>query len=146
MERKMRIVIANPWIDGLEERKPDHDAEEIALALREDGMDVIADLECRYTPEQIVELSELENADCLVVRVRQGLYCHPWFAELMPLLRAHCADDVLVIGCGFVPDSESSKLLETGVAKVFMPDSMITELSEYIKNNIGIYNQKSRKC
>ena len=61
MDRKIRVLVAKPGLDG-----HDRGAKVIARALRDDGMEVIY-TGLRQTPEQIVQAAMQEDVDVIGV-------------------------------------------------------------------------------
>ena len=67
-ERKIRVVIAKPGLDG-----HDRGAKIIARALRDAGMEVIY-TGLHQTPEQIVETAIQEDADAVGISILSGAH------------------------------------------------------------------------
>src|SRR5262249_27369088 len=68
VERKIRVVIAKPGLDG-----HDRGAKIIARALRDAGMEVIY-TGLHQTPEQIVETAIQEDADAVGISILSGAH------------------------------------------------------------------------
>ena len=113
-DRKLRILVAKPGLDG-----HDRGAKIIARALRDAGMEVIY-TGLHQTPEQIVETTIQEDADCVGLSVLSGAHM-TLFARVMELLRERGAGDVVVFGGGIIPEDDIPELTKLGVAKVFTP-------------------------
>ncbi len=129
MERKIRVLVAKPGLDG-----HDRGAKVIARALRDAGMEVVY-TGLRQTPEQIVSASIQEDVDVIAMSILSGAHNH-LFPRVMELLREQGVDDVLVIGGGVIPDDDIPGLKAAGIAGVFTPGTPTTETIEFIKNNI----------
>ena len=71
MDRKIRVVVAKPGLDG-----HDRGAKVIARAFRDAGMEVIY-TGLRQTPEQIVATAIQEDADAIGISILSGAheYC-----------------------------------------------------------------------
>lgn len=129
MEERIRVVVAKPGLDG-----HDRGAKVIARALRDAGMEVIY-TGLRQTPEQIVEATLQEDADCLCMSILSGAHRH-LFPEVMRLFAERGMDDVLVLGGGIIPEDDVPALKEAGIAEVFGPGTTTTEVVEYIRKNV----------
>lgn len=129
MERKIRVLVAKPGLDG-----HDRGAKVIARALRDAGMEVIY-TGLRQTPEQIVNAALQEDVDVVAMSILSGAHNH-LFPRVMELLKEKKMDDVLVIGGGVIPDEDIPGLLAAGIAGVFTPGTTTTTTIEFIKNNL----------
>jgi methylmalonyl-CoA mutase, C-terminal domain len=114
MERKIRVLIAKPGLDG-----HDRGAKVIARALRDAGMEVIY-TGLRQTAEMIVNAAVQEDVDAIGLSVLSGAHMH-YFREIRALLEAREATDILLFGGGIIPDEDLPKLKELGVDGVFTP-------------------------
>src|SRR5580658_5286483 len=97
MERKIRVIIAKPGLDG-----HDRGAKVIARALRDAGMEVIY-TGLRQTPEMIVNAAVQEDADVIGLSILSGAH-NAIVPRVMELLRANHAEDILVLVGGIIPD------------------------------------------
>ncbi len=129
MERKIRVLVAKPGLDG-----HDRGAKVIARSLRDAGMEVVY-TGLRQTPEQIVSAAIQEDVDVIAMSILSGAHNH-LFPRVMELLREKHIDDVLVIGGGVIPDDDIPGLKAAGIAGVFTPGTPTTETIEFIKNNL----------
>ena len=100
MDRKIRVVIAKPGLDG-----HDRGAKVIARALRDAGMEVVY-TGLRQTPEMIVGAALQEDADVIGLSILSGAHMHIC-PRVVELLRAQGLDDVQVVVGGIIPDSGS---------------------------------------
>ena len=91
MDRKIRVLVAKPGLDG-----HDRGAKVIARALRDAGMEVVY-TGLRQTPEQIVQAAVQEDADVIALSILSGAHNH-LFPRVMELLAQKGVNDVLVIG------------------------------------------------
>ena len=121
MERKIRVVIAKPGLDG-----HDRGAKIIARALRDAGMEVIY-TGLHQTPEQIVETAIQEDADAVGISILSGAHM-TLVPRIVEGLRAREADDVLVVVGGTIPDDDAEQLRAAGVAAVFTPGAPTAEI------------------
>jgi methylmalonyl-CoA mutase C-terminal domain/subunit len=128
-ERKIRILVAKPGLDG-----HDRGAKVIARALRDAGMEVIYS-GLRQTPEMIVSAALQEDVDAIGMSCLSGAHMH-LFTRVMELLREKNATDILVMGGGIIPDEDIPKLKEAGLAAVFTPGSSTQDIIEFVKANV----------
>ncbi len=129
MERKIRILIAKPGLDG-----HDRGAKVIARALRDAGMEVIY-TGLRQTPEQIVAAAVQEDVDCIGLSILSGAHM-TLFPRVLELMREQGLDDVMLFGGGIIPDEDIPKLKEVGVAEVFTPGASTQDVLAYIRSHV----------
>jgi methylmalonyl-CoA mutase C-terminal domain/subunit len=118
MERKIRVLMAKPGLDG-----HDRGAKVIARMFRDAGMEVI------YTglhqrPSAIVEAAIQEDVDVIGLSILSGAHlsiCR----KVLGALKEKRAEDVLVIVGGTIVDDDIPGLKEMGVAEVFPPGSPV---------------------
>jgi methylmalonyl-CoA mutase, C-terminal domain len=89
----------------------------------------------RQTPEQIVATALQEDADVVGLSVLPGADA-TLFPELMELLAACDAGDVLVFGGGTVPEADIGALTELGVGTVFAPGATTREIVDWVRANL----------
>ena len=130
MERKIRVVVAKPGLDG-----HDRGAKIVARALRDAGMEVIY-TGLHQTPEQIVETAIQEDADAVGISLLSGAHM-TLFKKLVELLQARDADDIVVFGGGIIPEEDIPLLERLGVAKVFTPGATTTEIVAWVRDNVA---------
>ena len=129
MERKIRVLIAKPGLDG-----HDRGAKVIARALRDAGMEVIY-TGLRQTPEQIVAAALQEDVDCVGLSILSGAHM-TLFPRVLELMKKEGLDDVILFGGGIIPDEDIPKLKEQGVAEIFTPGASTQDVIEYIRGNV----------
>jgi methylmalonyl-CoA mutase C-terminal domain/subunit len=131
MERKIRVLIAKPGLDG-----HDRGAKIVAGALRDAGMEVIY-IGLRQTPEMIVESAIQEDVDVIGISILSGAH-NTIFSRVMSLLKDQGAEgQILVCGGGIIPREDREKLLAMGVSKLFGPGTATGEIVEFIRQSIG---------
>jgi methylmalonyl-CoA mutase C-terminal domain/subunit len=128
-ERRIRVLIAKPGMDG-----HDRGAKIVARALRDAGMEVVY-TGLRQTAEMIVTAAVQEDVDAIGVSVLSGAHMH-YFRDIMALLRAQGAEDVLVFGGGIIPDQDLAALAELGVGQVFTPGASTEDAATYIRREV----------
>ena len=99
MDRKIRIVMAKPGLDG-----HDRGIKVLASAYRDAGMEVIY-LGLRQTPEMIVSAAMQEDADVIALSVLSGAHMTV-FPKVMDLMKENRINDVLLTGGGIISDKD----------------------------------------
>ena len=126
MERKIRILMAKPGLDG-----HDRGIKVLARAYRDAGMEVIY-LGLRQTSEMIVSAAIQEDADVIALSILSGAHM-TIFPQVMELMKEQGVENVLVTGGGIIPEKDMGTLAEQGVGKLFGPGTPIQETVDYIK-------------
>ncbi|MEI9478543.1 MAG: cobalamin B12-binding domain-containing protein [Deltaproteobacteria bacterium] len=129
MDRKIRILIAKPGLDG-----HDRGARIIARGFRDAGFEVIYS-GLHQTPEQIVATAIQEGVHGIGISILSGAHDYI-FPRLMELLRQKGAEDIVVFGGGIIPEEDIPALTEVGVKKIFSPGTPIEETVKWVKENI----------
>ena len=127
MDKKIRIIMAKPGLDG-----HDRGIKILAKAYRDAGMEVIY-LGLRQTPDMIVNAAIQEDADVIALSILSGAHL-TIFTKVMQLLNDAKVNDILVTGGGIIPEEDMEKLYKLGVGKLFAPGSSIAESTNYIQN------------
>lgn len=129
MDKPIRVLVAKPGLDG-----HDRGAKMIARALRDAGMEVIY-TGLRQTPEQIVAAAIQEDVDIIGMSILSGAHNH-LFPKVIGLLKEQDAEDIMVIAGGVIPEDDIPALKEAGVAAIFTPGALTTEIVQFIRDNI----------
>ncbi|MCS6869818.1 MAG: cobalamin B12-binding domain-containing protein [Thermus sp.] len=129
MDRRIRVLIAKPGLDG-----HDRGAKVVARALRDAGMEVIY-TGLRQTPEMIVSAAIQEDVDAIGLSILSGAHMH-YFREVKRLLEEQGASDILLFGGGIIPDEDVPKLKDLGVAAVFGPGTSTQEIVDFLKGAV----------
>ncbi|MCK4357263.1 MAG: cobalamin B12-binding domain-containing protein [Candidatus Cloacimonetes bacterium] len=127
MEKKIRILIGKPGLDG-----HDRGAKVVAAALRDAGIEVIY-TGLHQTCESIVEAAIQEDVDIIGLSILSGAHM-TIFPKVLDLLKQKGAEDIIVIGGGIIPEEDIKKLNEVGIKKLFTPGAPTKEIIEYIKD------------
>ncbi len=127
MDRKIRIVMAKPGLDG-----HDRGIKVLASAYRDAGMEVIY-LGLRQTPEMIVSAALQEDADVIALSVLSGAHMTV-FPKVMDLMKKNEIDDVLLTGGGIISDKDKKSLADLGVGQLFGPGTPVQDTVDYIIN------------
>ena len=123
-ERKIRVLIAKPGLDG-----HDRGAKIVARALRDAGMEVIYS-GLHQTPEQIVETAIQEDVDIVGLSCLSGAHM-TLFPRVTALLKDKGAEDIVVTCGGIIPEDDIPKLKESGIAEIFGPGTPLDDIIEY---------------
>jgi methylmalonyl-CoA mutase C-terminal domain/subunit len=126
MERKIRVLVGKPGLDG-----HDRGAKVVAAALRDAGMEVIY-TGLHQTPEMIVEAAIQEDVDVVALSVLSGAHM-TLFSEVMELMRKRGAGDKLLTGGGIIPPQDMEALEKRGVGKLFGPGTSTQDIIAYIR-------------
>ena len=126
MERKIRVLVGKPGLDG-----HDRGAKVVAAALRDAGMEVIY-TGLHQTPEMIVEAAVQEDVNVVALSVLSGAHM-TIFPRVLDLLKARGASNVLLTGGGIIPAEDIEKLGQAGVGRLFGPGTPTTEIVDYIR-------------
>jgi methylmalonyl-CoA mutase C-terminal domain/subunit len=129
MERKVRILIAKPGLDG-----HDRGAKVVARALRDAGFEVIY-TGCHQTAEQIVNATIQEDVDGLGMSILSGAHRF-LFPRVVELLKENRADDVKVFGGGIIPKEDIPWLKSQGIRAIFTPGTSTEEIIAWVRENI----------
>jgi methylmalonyl-CoA mutase C-terminal domain/subunit len=124
----VRIVIAKPGLDG-----HDRGAKVVARALRDAGFEVVY-TGLHQTPEQVVDTALQEDADFIGMSILSGAHL-TLFAEVMDILRAREASDIVVFGGGIIPEDDIPVLEEMGVARIFTPGTPTRDVVEWVRDH-----------
>jgi len=129
MEKKIRVLVAKPGLDG-----HDRGAKIVARALRDAGMEVIY-TGLHQTTEMIVETAIQEDVDAIALSLLSGAHM-TLFIDVTTLLKEKKMDDVLVIGGGVIPKEDIPVLKKEGISGVFGPGTPTDVIVDFIKKNV----------
>ena len=129
MEKKIRVLIAKPGLDG-----HDRGAKVVARALRDAGMEVIY-TGLHQTAEMIVETALQEDVDVVGLSLLSGAHM-TLFVDVTKLLKEKGLKDVLVIGGGIIPEEDTPELKKAGVIGIFGPGTHCDDIVNFIKKNV----------
>jgi methylmalonyl-CoA mutase C-terminal domain/subunit len=127
MDRKIRILMAKPGLDG-----HDRGIKVLAAAYRDAGMEVIY-LGLRQTPEMIVSAALQEDVDVIALSILSGAH-NTIFPKVLDLMQEMGLDDVLLTGGGIIPEKDMKALQKIGTGKLFGPGTRVQETVDYIQN------------
>jgi methylmalonyl-CoA mutase C-terminal domain/subunit len=125
-DMKIRVLVAKPGLDG-----HDRGAKVIARALRDAGMEVIY-TGLRQTPEMIAEAALQEDVDAVGLSILSGAHM-ALVPRVMQLLKDNGQQRVRVFLGGIIPDEDSTKLKDLGVAGIYGPGSSTQKIIDDIR-------------
>jgi methylmalonyl-CoA mutase C-terminal domain/subunit len=126
MERRYRIVVAKPGLDG-----HDRGAKVIARALRDAGFEVIY-TGLHQTPEQVVRTVMQEDADALGLSLLSGAHL-TLVPRVLDGLEAEGLRNVIVVVGGIIPERDIETLTSAGVSAVFTPGAHLPEIASWLE-------------
>lgn len=126
-ERRLRILIAKPGLDG-----HDRGAKIIARALRDGGFEVIY-TGLHQTPEMIVEAALQEDVDAIGLSILSGAHM-TLFPAILDLLRQRGVDDLPVFGGGIIPPEDVAELKGQGVREIFTPGASTDDIVAWARH------------
>jgi methylmalonyl-CoA mutase, C-terminal domain len=126
--KKIRVLAAKPGLDG-----HDRGIKIVALALMNSGMEVVY-TGLRQTPTQIVESAIQEDVDVIAMSILSGAHDY-LFPKVMELLKEKGVTDMLVLGGGIIPDEDIPTLKKVGIAEIFGPGTVTTDIISYIQTH-----------
>ncbi|MHB1988009.1 MAG: cobalamin B12-binding domain-containing protein [Acidimicrobiales bacterium] len=138
MERRYRVVVAKPGLDG-----HDRGAKVIARALRDAGFEVIY-TGLHQSPEQVVQAVVQEDADAVGLSLLSGAHL-TLVPKVLDGLRAEGLEEVMVLCGGIIPDKDIETLKNAGVAAVFTPGTALQEISGYLEEALDERERAANK-
>ncbi len=129
MERRPRVLIAKPGLDG-----HDRGAKVVARGLADAGFEVIYG-GLHQTPEQIVEAALQEDVEAVGLSILSGAHMTV-FPRVLELLRERGAADIMVFGGGIIPPGDAAELEAAGVAGVFGPGTSVTAIVSFLMERL----------
>lgn len=130
-ERKIRVLVAKPGLDG-----HDRGAKVIARALRDAGMEVIY-TGLRQTPEMIASAALQEDVDAVGISILSGAH-NTLCPRIINLMRENGMDDTLVLVGGIVPQEDIASLKAMGVSEIFLPGTSTEDIVQFIRANVRL--------
>jgi methylmalonyl-CoA mutase C-terminal domain/subunit len=125
-ERKIRVLVAKPGLDG-----HDRGAKVIAAAFRDAGMEVIY-TGLHQTPEMVVNAAIQEDVDVVAMSILSGAHM-TLFPRVKELLDAEGADHVLITGGGIIPEEDMRALEGQGIGRLFGPGTTTGDAVAYVR-------------
>lgn len=131
MSKRIRVLAAKPGLDG-----HDRGIKVVCAGLKDAGMEVIY-TGLRQTPEAIVAAAMQEDVDVIALSTLSGAH-NQHLPRVAQLLREKDAAHVLLVAGGIVPPKDRVALREQGVKEIFGPGTTMTEIAEFIRNNVSL--------
>ena len=131
-----RVLVAKPGLDG-----HDRGAKVVARALRDAGIEVIY-TGLHQTPAQVVDAAVQEDVDFIGLSILSGAHL-TLFADVMELLRARKAGDIIVFGGGIIPEDDITELEALGVSKIFTPGATTASIVEWVEDHSRTFTATS---
>jgi methylmalonyl-CoA mutase, C-terminal domain len=128
-ERRIRVIIAKPGLDG-----HDRGAKVVARALRDAGMEVIY-TGLRQTPEMIAEAALQEDADAVGLSILSGAHM-ALVPRILALLKANGQSQVRVFVGGIIPARDAADLVKMGICGVYGPGTPTGTIVESIRKSV----------
>lgn len=129
MDRKLRILIAKPGLDG-----HDRGAKVVARALRDAGFEIVY-TGLHQTPEQIVNAAIQEDVDAVGLSLLSG--AHKFlFPKVVELLKENQSGDIAVFGGGIIPQEDIPLLKSNGIRAIFTPGTSTEDIIAWVRANI----------
>jgi len=128
-DRKIRVLMSKPGIDG-------HWRGGIVVsrAMRDAGMELI--FGGFQNVQQIVEAAIQEDVDVIGLSIHSGAH-FAYTQEVIDLLKERgVLDNIMILLGGVIPAKDFAKLKEMGVANVYGPGSMVSDIVNFIKTHI----------
>jgi methylmalonyl-CoA mutase C-terminal domain/subunit len=122
----LRVLIGKVGLDG-----HDRGVKLIARALRDAGVEVIY-TGLHQTPEQVVNTAIQEDVDAIGLSILSGAH-NTLFRQVLELLKAQGAEDIVLFGGGIIPDEDMSALKAAGVKALFRPGAPMHEIVGFVK-------------
>ncbi len=130
MERRIRILIAKPGLDG-------HDvgAKVVVRALMDAGFDVVYS-GLRRTPKEIVETVREKDIDVVGLSILSGSHM-PLCRKVRDELKAYDIDNKLWIVGGNIPKKDHEALKDMGVDAIFPTSSRLDDMVDFIREQVS---------
>ena len=129
-DKKIIVLMSKPGIDG-------HWRGGIVVsrALRDAGMEII--FGGFQNVKEIVESAIHEDVDVIGLSIHSGAHL-AYTQQVIDLLKERgVLNDILILVGGVIPAQDFPKLKDIGVANVFGPGSMVSDIVEFIKERIN---------
>jgi methylmalonyl-CoA mutase C-terminal domain/subunit len=130
MDRKIRVLIAKPGLDG-----HDRGAKIIARALRDAGMEVIY-TGLRQTPEMIANAALQEDVDVVGLSILSGAHM-TLVPRVLDLMKANDQGETPVFVGGIIPEEDAAQLAALGVKAVYGPGTATTQVIDDVMNFVS---------
>ncbi|MFX0019303.1 MAG: cobalamin B12-binding domain-containing protein [Promethearchaeota archaeon] len=128
-DKKIRVLMSKPGIDG-------HWRGGIVVsrAIRDAGMELI--FGGFQNVQQIVEAAIQEDVDVIGLSIHSGAH-FAYTQQLLDLLKVRgVLDNIMILLGGVIPAKDFTKLKEMGVANIYGPGSMTSDIVKFIQTHV----------
>jgi methylmalonyl-CoA mutase C-terminal domain/subunit len=130
-QRSTRCLVAKVGLDG-----HDRGAHVIARAFRDAGFEVIYS-GLHRAPEEIVQAAVQEDVDVIGISILSGAH-NTLVPNVIEGLKSYGVfEDMLVLVGGIIPENDTAKLKQLGVAEVFGPGTSTQETVEFVRKHVA---------
>ena len=129
MEKKIRILVAKPGLDG-----HDRGAKVVAQALRDGGMEVIY-TGLHQSIDQIINTAIQEDVDVIGLSIMSGAHL-PICEKLIKKMEEKKIEDMRVVVGGVIPKRDIPPLQKMGIEGIFPGGTPFDESIQWIKEHI----------
>jgi methylmalonyl-CoA mutase C-terminal domain/subunit len=129
LEKKIRILIAKPGLDG-----HDRGAKVVAQALRDAGMEIIY-TGLHQTVDQIVNVALQEDVDIIGLSILSGAHI-PICEKLIKKMKEKGIGEKMVVVGGVIPEGDIKKLHDIGIKGVFPNGSSFDTIITFLRDSI----------
>jgi len=106
----------------------------VSRALRDAGMELI--FGGFQNVQQIVEAAIQEDVDVIGLSIHSGAH-FAYTQQIIDLLKKRgVLDNIIILVGGVIPAKDFTKLKELGVANVYGPGSMTSDIVDFVKENV----------
>ncbi len=132
MERRIKILVAKPGLDG-------HDvgAKVVVRALMDAGFEVVY-TGLRQTPKEIVDAVRDNGIDVVGLSILSGSHL-PLCRKVRDELKAHDIDNKLWIVGGNIPRKDHEALKDMGVDAIFPTSSRLDDIVDFIREQVSTW-------
>ncbi len=132
MERRIKILVAKPGLDG-------HDvgAKVVVRALMDAGFEVVY-TGLRQTPREIVDAVRDNGIDVVGLSILSGSHL-PLCRKVRDELKAHDIDNKLWIVGGNIPSKDHEALKDMGVDAIFPTSSRLDDIVDFIREQVSTW-------
>ena len=129
MEKRIRILIAKPGLDG-----HDRGAKVVAQAFRDAGMEVIY-TGLHQTIDQIMNTAIQEDVDVIGLSIMSGAHL-PICEKLVRKMREKEIEDIMLVVGGVIPKRDIPRLQDLGIEGIFPGGTPFDQSARWIKEHV----------
>jgi methylmalonyl-CoA mutase C-terminal domain/subunit len=131
VEKKIRVLVAKVGLDG-----HDRGAKVLARFLRDAGFEVIY-TGLHRTPQEVAMAAVEEDVDVVGISLHSGAHL-ALVPKVISYIKEYGGDpeELLILVGGIIPEDDIEELKKRGVDEVFIPGTPISEIVDYINENV----------